>query len=63
VDINARNSTVQFTSPTNLTMVEQPVQRRWQPEPEPGEANNAGFGAATGARTMRNIQLQLRFQF
>ena len=25
--------------------------------------NNAGFGAATGARGLRNIQLQLRFQF
>ena len=24
---------------------------------------NAGFGAATSARTLRNIQLQLRFQF
>ena len=25
--------------------------------------NNSGFGAATGARTLRNLQLQLRFQF
>ena len=24
---------------------------------------NAGFGAATGAATLRNIQLQVRFQF
>jgi len=24
---------------------------------------DAGFGAATGARTLRKIQLQLRFQF
>lgn len=24
---------------------------------------NAGFGAATGAQTMRNLQVTLRFQF
>jgi hypothetical protein len=25
--------------------------------------NNAGFGAATGALGMRNVQVQVRFQF
>ena len=27
------------------------------------QPKNAGFGAANSARTLRNIQLQLRFQF
>ena len=25
--------------------------------------NNAGFGAATNAQALRNLQLQIRFQF
>jgi len=27
------------------------------------QPKNAGLGAATGAQSMRNLQLQLRFQF
>jgi hypothetical protein len=60
---NARNNTVQVTSPINLT-VNNPqydasgnlVQTRLQPQ-------NAGFGAATGAQAMRSMQAQIRFQF
>ena len=74
--LNARNSTIQFTSPTDLT-VRNPqynpdgtlVATRLQPR-------NAGFGAATGAQNRgadgaynngtnynRTIQLAFRFQF
>jgi hypothetical protein len=63
VVFNARNTTVQVTSPINLT-VSNPqydasgnlVQTRLQPQ-------NAGFGAATGAQAMRSMQAQIRFQF
>ena len=63
VIFNARNATVQVTSPVNLT-VSNPqydasgnlVQTRLQPQ-------NAGFGAATGAQAMRSMQAQIRFEF
>jgi hypothetical protein len=63
VDINGRNSSVQFTSPTNLTMVNSQFNTDGSLNQSRLKPNNAGFGAANGARTMRNIQLQLRFQF
>ncbi|MCU1238651.1 MAG: hypothetical protein JWP63_6618, partial [Candidatus Solibacter sp.] len=63
VDINARNSSAQFTSPTNLTMVNSQFNADGSVNQSRLKPNNAGFGAATGARTLRNIQLQLRFQF
>jgi hypothetical protein len=63
VIFNARQATVQMTSPVNLT-INNPqydasgnlVQTRLQPQ-------NAGFGAATGAQNMRSMQAQIRFQF
>jgi len=63
VDINARNTTAQFTSPTNLTMVNNQFNADGTVNQSRLKPNNAGFGAATGARGLRNIQLQLRFQF
>jgi hypothetical protein len=63
VDINGQQQQAQFKSPTDLTMVNSQfnadgtlVSTKLQPK-------NAGFGAANGARGLRNIQLQLRFQF
>jgi hypothetical protein len=60
---NARNNTLQVTSPVNLTQSNPQydasgnlVQTRFQPQ-------NAGFGAATGAQAMRSMQEQIRFQF
>jgi hypothetical protein len=60
---NGRNTTLQVTSPVNLTQSNPQydasgnlVQTRLQPQ-------NAGFGAATGAQAMRSMQAQIRFQF
>jgi hypothetical protein len=63
VDINARNTTAQFTSPTNLTMVNSQFNADGTLNATRLTPRNSGFGAATGARGLRNIQLQLRFQF
>ena len=60
---NGRNTTLQVTSPINLTQSNPQydasgnlVQTRLQPQ-------NAGFGAANGAQAMRSMQAQIRFQF
>ena len=60
---NARNTTLQVTSPTTLTPTNAQydasgnlVQTRLTPQ-------NAGFGAATGAQNMRSVRAQIRFQF
>jgi hypothetical protein len=63
VDINGRNTSAQFTSPTNLTMVNSQFNADGSVNTSRLTPRNAGFGAATGARGLRNIQLQLRFQF
>ncbi len=63
VDINGRNTSVQFTSPTNLTVVNSQYNADGSLNQSRLKPNNAGFGAANSARTLRNIQLQLRFQF
>jgi hypothetical protein len=63
VDINGRNSSAQFTSPTNLTMVNTQYNADGTLVSSRLKPNQAGFGAANGARGLRNIQLQLRFQF
>lgn len=63
VDINARNTSAQFTSPTNLTMVNNQYNADGSVNASRLTPRNSGFGAATGARGLRNIQLQLRFQF
>ena len=63
IDINGRNTTAQFTSPTNLTMVNSQFNADGTLNQSRLKPNNAGFGAANSARGMRNIQLQLRFQF
>jgi hypothetical protein len=62
VMINARQGQAQFNNPTSMTLV--------NPEYTSGvinsgrsEPQNAGFGAASGAQTMRNIQLELRIAF
>jgi len=63
VVFNARNTTLQVTSPLVLTQSNPQydasgnlVQTRLTPQ-------NAGFGAATGAQAMRSMQAQIRFQF
>src|SRR5258708_35197390 len=61
VDINGRNASAQFTSPTNLTMVNSQFNTDGSLNQSRLKPNNSGFGAATGARGLRSIQLQLRF--
>ena len=63
VDISGRNTTAQFTSPTNLTMVNSQFNADGSLNQNRLKPNQAGFGAANNARGLRNIQLQLRFQF
>jgi hypothetical protein len=63
VDINARNTSAQFTSPTNLTMQNSQFNADGSLNQSRATPRNAGFGAATGARGLRTLQLQLRFQF
>jgi hypothetical protein len=61
--LNARSTTLQVASPTNLTQSNNQfdaagnlVSTRLTPQ-------NAGFGAATGANDLRPVQVQIRFQF
>jgi hypothetical protein len=63
VVINQRVTQAQFNNPTSMTLVNNQFnadgtlnQTRLQPR-------NAGFGAAQNAELLRNIQLQVRFQF
>ncbi len=63
IQINARNTTATFNNPTSMTL----VNNQYNADGSVNQARilpkNGGFGAATGAAAMRNIQLQLRFQF
>ena len=60
--INARQTQIQYNSPTDLTIRNNQFPNG-QLAPDRLKPNNAGFGAATGAQNMRNLQLQIRFQF
>jgi hypothetical protein len=63
VVINNRNTTVQYVSPTDLTILNSQYLPDGSLDPNRLQPRNAGFGAATGAQTMRNLQVQIRFQF
>jgi hypothetical protein len=63
VVINDRNFTVQYRSPTDQTVLNAQYLPNGQLDPTRLTPRNAGFGAATGAQAMRNLQLQLRFGF
>ncbi len=63
VIINGRNTTVTYVSPTNLTVVNNQFNADGSLNTSRAKPNNSGFGAATGAQALRNVQLQLRFQF
>ncbi len=60
--INAMNITGQFNNPTNMTLVNNQYNGATL-NASRLTAATAGFGAATGALPMRNIQLEIRFQF
>ena len=63
VIFNARNTTLQVTSPVNLTQSNPQYDASGNLVPTRLQPQNAGFGAATGAQAMRSMQAQIRFQF
>jgi hypothetical protein len=63
VVINARQSQIQFNSPTDLTVRNPQFLADGSVNPARLLPKDAGFGGATGAQNMRNLSLQVRFQF
>jgi len=63
VQINAVNTTAQFSDPASMTLVNNQYNAGGTLNPSRLTPRAAGFGAATGALPMRNIQLELRLQF
>jgi len=63
VIINDRNRNVIYKSPTDQTVVNSQYLPDGTLDPTRLQPKNAGFGAATGAQPMRNMQLQIRFGF
>jgi hypothetical protein len=63
VVINGRNTTIQYNSPTDLTVRNPQYLADGSLNPDRLIPRNSGFGAATSAQAMRNLQLQIRFQF
>ena len=60
---NARNTNVIYRSPTDQTIVNSQYLPDGTLDPARLQPKNAGFGAATGAQPLRNMQLQIRFGF
>ena len=60
---NNRNSNVIYRSPTDLTVVNSQYLPDGTVDPNRLQPRNAGFGAATSAQPLRNLQLQIRFGF
>jgi hypothetical protein len=63
VVINARQGQIQYNSPTDLTLRNSETLANGSLDPTRLTPRTAGFGAATGAQTMRNLQLQIRLRF
>jgi len=60
---NNRNSNVIYRSPTDLTVVNSQYLPDGTVDPNRLQPRNAGFGAATNAQPLRNMQLQIRVGF
>jgi hypothetical protein len=60
---NNRNNTVIYRSPTDLTIVNSQFLPDGSIDPNRLTPRTAGFGAATNAQPLRNLQLQIRFAF
>ena len=60
---NNRNSNVIYRSPTDQTIVNSQYLADGSLDPTRLQPKNAGFGAATSAQPLRNMQLQIRFIF
>ena len=63
VMINGRQTQIQFNSPADLTVRNSQFLPDGTLDPNRLLPNQAGFGAANGARAPRTIQLQARFSF
>jgi hypothetical protein len=63
VNITGRSTTATFNNPTSMTLTNNQYNADGTLNQNRLTPRNAGFGAATAANAMRNIQLQLRFQF
>jgi carboxypeptidase family protein len=63
VNYTNRNSTINYTSPTNLTVNNAQYLADGTLNPARVLPRNAGFGAATAAGDMRNFQAMVRFSF
>jgi hypothetical protein len=63
VVITNRQNQIQFNSPTDLTIRNAQYQADGSINPTRLTPRTAGFGAATNAQAMRNVQLQIRFAF
>jgi hypothetical protein len=63
VVINDRERNVIYRSPTDLTIVNSQYLPDGSLDPARLTPRTAGFGAATGAQPMRNLQMQIRFAF
>jgi hypothetical protein len=63
VVINNRVTQVQYTSPTDLTILNSQYLPDGTLDPTRLTPRNAGFGAATGAQPLRTMQVTIRFQF
>ena len=63
VVINGRSTTATFNNPTSMTLTNNQYNADGSLVTNRLTPRNAGFGAATGAQNMRNLQLQFRFTF
>jgi hypothetical protein len=63
VNINGRNTTINYTSPTNLTILNSQYNADGTIPANRLVPRNAGFGAATGAEALRSFQAMIRFSF
>jgi hypothetical protein len=63
VVITNRNRNVTYRSPTDLTIVNNQFNADGSLNQARLTPRNAGFGAATGAQNLRNMQVQIRFGF
>jgi hypothetical protein len=63
VNWTGRQSTATFNNPTSMTITNNQFNADGSLNTARSTPRNAGFGAANAANAMRNVQLQLRFQF
>ena len=63
VVITDRERNVIYRSPTDLTIVNSQTLPDGSLDPARLTPRTAGFGAATNAQAMRNLQVHLRFAF